>query len=69
MFVGRIISNMTSRMVEYISRDSPYISGEKYGNEYSLDKAYTLQSLKAKIRSCEVDSDRIIQSHERLARA
>jgi len=60
---------MTSIMVDYIACDSPYISGEKYGNEYSLDKADTLQSLKAKIKICEVDSDRIIQLHERLARA
>jgi len=62
-------SKVTNRIVDYSSRDSPYRLDEKPREEYSPDIAYTLRSLKAKIRSCKADNDRIIQSQERLAKA
>jgi len=56
-------------MVDYSSRDSPYKLDKKHGDEYSPHVTDTLRSLKAKIRSCKVDNDKIIPSQERLARA
>ena len=53
---------MTSIMVEYISRDSPYRSDEQHVDEYSHDIANILRSLKVEIRNCKADNDRIIQS-------
>ena len=60
---------MTRKMVDYSSRDSPYRSNEKNGDEYSPHIADTLRSLMAEIRSCKADNDRIILSQERLSRA
>lgn len=60
---------MNRKIVDYRSCDSPYISYEQHGDEYSLDIEYTLRSLTIEIRSCKVDNDKIIQSEERLARA
>lgn len=51
---------MTSKMVDYSSRDSPYRSDEQPRDEYALDITETLRILKEKIRSCKVGSDRII---------
>lgn len=51
---------MTRKMVDYNSCDSPYISFEKHGDEYSLGIEYTLSSLKAEIKSFKVDSYKII---------
>lgn len=62
-------SKMTRRMVDYSSRDSPYRSNKKHGDEYSPDMADTLRRLEAEIKSCKVDNDRIILSQERRARA
>jgi len=56
-------------MVEYSSRDSPYILDEKHGDEYSPHKENSLRSLKVEKRSCKANNNRIIQSQERLARA
>lgn len=61
--------NVTSKMLEYISRDSPYRSDEQHCDDYSLDIANTLRSLKAQNISFKEDNDRIIQSQERLARS
>lgn len=60
---------MMSRMVDYISRDSPYRSIENKGDEYSPDIEDTLRSLKAEIRSCKADNNKLIESQEILARA
>ena len=64
--MGRI-SKMTSKMVDYSSRDSPYVSDEQCGVGYSTDLAETLRSLKEEIRSCKADNDQIIQSQEKQA--
>lgn len=55
-------------MVDYKSHDSPYMSVEKQGDEYSPHIADTLRILKVEIRSCKEDNDRIIQSQERNLR-
>lgn len=47
MFVGSRGSKMTSKMVDYISRDSPYKSDEQHGDEYPPHIADILRSLKA----------------------
>lgn len=60
MFVGDRRLEMTSIMVDYSSRDSPYRSNEQPRDEYSLDIADTFIILKEKYRSCKVDNDRII---------
>jgi len=69
MLVVRRISNMTRKMVDYSSQDSPYILDENHGDGYSLDIVDTLRSLKAGIRICKEDNDKMIQSQERLVRA
>ena len=56
-------------MVDYSSRDSPYRSNEKHGDQYSPHIADTLRSLKEEIRSFKVDKNKIILSQERLAKA
>lgn len=56
---------MTSKMVEYNSRDSPYGSNEQCGGQNSSDLVDTLRSLKEKIRSCKENNDRIIQAQEK----
>ena len=53
---------MTSKMVDYSSRDSPYRSYEQHGEGYSPDITDTLRNLKSEIRSCKEDNDLIIQS-------
>ena len=58
---------MTSTIVDYSSCESPYGSAQHQGDEYSPDIANTLRSLKAKIRSCKAENNRIIESHERLS--
>ena len=55
-------SKMTSKMVCYSSQDFPYGSNEQRGVGYSYDLVDTLRSLKAKIRSCKADNDRIVQA-------
>ena len=59
ILVGRI-SKMTRKIVDYNSQYSPYRSDEQHGDGYSHDIAYTLKSLKAEIRSCKADNERII---------
>lgn len=59
---------MARKMVDYNSRDSPYKSVEKQGDEYSPDIANTLRSLNAQVRSFKVDNDRLGKAQERLAR-
>lgn len=54
-------------MVDYNSRDSPYRSDEKHGDEYSHSITNILKSLKVEIRSYKEDNDKIIQSQERLS--
>lgn len=56
------ISKMTSKMVDYSSRDSPYGSDEQCGVGNSYDLADTLRSLKVEIRSYKVDNNIIIQA-------
>ena len=53
---------MTCKMVDDNSWDSRYRSHEKPRDEYSPDIENTLRFLKAKIRSCEEDNDKIIES-------
>lgn len=48
---------MTSNMVDYNSRDSPYRSYEKHGEGYSLDIVDTQGNLKEEIRICKEDND------------
>lgn len=60
---------MMRKMVDYSSHESPYISVEKQGEEYSPGVADTLRSLRAKIRSCKADNCRLVEAQERLARA
>ena len=47
-------------MVDYSSYDSPYRSDEQHRDACSPGIAYTLRSLKAEIKSCKVDNDKII---------
>jgi len=56
-------------MVDCSSRDSPYRSYEKHGDEYSPHIKDTLRSLKVEIRSCKEDNHRIIHSQDRFSRA
>lgn len=58
---------MTKKMVDYGSRDSPYGSDEQRGVGNSSDLADTLKSLKAKIRSCKENNNRIIQPQDKQA--
>ena len=67
--VGGRESKMTRKVVDYNSRDSPYILVGQQGDEYSLTIANTLRSLRAEIKSCKVDNDRLVEAQERLARA
>lgn len=60
-------STMTSKMVDYSSRYSPYGSNEQHGVENSYDLADTLRILKEKIRSCKEDNDMIISTQEKQA--
>lgn len=53
---------MTRKMVYYSSQDSPYGSNEKHGVGNSSDLVDTLRILKAEIRSCKADDDRIMQA-------
>ena len=48
---------MTSKMVDYNSRDCPYWSDEQHGDKYSPHIADTLRSLKEEIRSYKIDKD------------
>ncbi len=59
---------MTSKMVDNISRDSPYRSDEQQGDMHSPNIENTLRSLKAEIRSCKAKNDRIIQAQEKQAK-
>jgi len=54
-------------MVDYSSQDSPYGSDEKRGAGNSSNLADTLRSLKAEIRSCKEDNDKIMQAQEKQA--
>ncbi len=60
---------MMRRMVDYSSCDSPYRSIKHQGDEYSSNIDDALRSLKARIRSCKADNNRLIKSYERLSRA
>jgi len=55
IYLAKRISKMTSKMVEYSSRDSPYGSDEQCGVGHSSDLADTLRSLKVEIRSCKAE--------------
>ena len=59
---------MTSKMVDYSSRDSPYRLDEQHRDDYSPDIKNTLRSLKKEIRSWNLDNEKIIQSHEGLSK-
>ena len=65
IYLTGIISKMTSKMVDYSSRDSPYGSNEKRGVGNSSDLVDTLRSIKEEIRICKVDNVKIIQEHEK----
>ena len=65
---ARIILEITSKMVDYSSRDSPYRSYEQPRKGYSPNIEDTLRSLKKEMLSYKVDKDIIIQSQERLAK-
>ena len=58
---------MASKMVEYNFWDSPYGSDEQRGVGHSSDLEDTLRILKAEIRSCKADNDKIIQGQEKQA--
>ena len=60
---------MPSKMVYYSSHDSPYKSIGKQGNVRSPSVEDTLRSLRAEIRSCKEDNDRLVEAQEILARA
>ena len=62
-------SKMTRKMVDYSSRDSPYILVGHQGDEYSPDIVDTLRCLKEKIKSCKANKDRLIETQERFSRA
>jgi len=49
-------------MVDYSSRDSPYRLISQQREEYSLDVAATLRSLRAKTRSWKVENDRLVEA-------
>jgi len=55
-------------MVDYSSRDSPYILEDKPRDEYSPNITNILRNLKAEIGSRKENNDKIIQSLERLDR-
>lgn len=59
---------MTSRMVDYSSRDYPYGSDEKLGVMNSFELVDTLRSLKVEIGSCKANNDIIIQVQEKQAK-
>lgn len=59
---------MTSEMVDYSSCDSPYRSTRKKGGKHSPSISYTLRSLRAEIKSCKEDNDRLVEAQEILAR-
>jgi len=60
---------MNTKMVDYISLDSPYRSDEQHGDGYSPNIATTLRSLKEEIKSCKPNNDKVIHSQERLSRS
>jgi len=60
MLAGSRRAEMTSKMVDYSSRDSSYRSNEQQRDDYSPNITYTLRSLNAEMRSCKVDNGRII---------
>lgn len=53
---------MTSKMVDYNLQDLPYRSYEKPIDDYSLDIAEPLRSLRVEIKSFKEDNERIIHS-------
>lgn len=59
---------MTSKMVDYSSRDSLYGLNEQRGVGYSSDLADTLRSLKEESRSCKEYNDKIMQVQEKQAK-
>jgi len=56
-------------MVDYSSWDLSYISVGHQGDEYSLGIVDTLRSLRAQIKICKEDNDKLVEAHERLTRA
>jgi len=54
--------NMTYKMVEYSSHDSPNKLDEHHGDEYSPKIIDTFRSFKSKIKICKANNDRIIHS-------
>lgn len=53
---------MTSKMVDYNSRDTSYRLIGKEGEEYSLGIVDTLRRLRVDIRSSKVDNDRLVEA-------
>ena len=68
IYLAGIISKMTSNMVDYSSRDSPYGSYEHHGVGNSSDLVDTLRSLKVEIKICKEDNDKIIHAHEKKSK-
>ena len=60
---------MTRKMVDYNSRDTPYISVGQLGDGYSPSVVDTLRSLREEIISCKEDNDRLVEAQEIIARA
>ena len=69
MLARRRESKMTRKMLDYSSRDSPYKSVGKQGDECSPNIADTLRSLRENIRSHKVDNDKFIEAQEITTRA
>jgi len=72
MFEGNRISEMKRKLVDYSSHDSPYRPYvksmewerlvEKQGEDYSLDQAYKLRSLRVEIRICKANNNKLIEA-------
>jgi len=60
---------MMRKMVDYTSYDSPYILVGKQGGDNSPAIEDTLRNLRADIRSCKVDNDRLVEAQEILVKA
>lgn len=79
MFIGKTRAKMKRKMVGYSPHYSTYKPDvnsmewerlvEQQGENYSLDLADTLRSLRPEIRSCKADNNMLIEAREVLARA
>ena len=69
MFAGDKRLDMMGRMVDYNSRDSPYILVGQQGDGYSPNIADALRILREDNRSHEAKNDKLIEAQKILARA